>query len=268
MGIERGKRTRRLFGAGAAIAAVAIVGVGAAQGELTREGNLIVSLKGDILPRALPRNALAPVRVRVEGEVRTANGARPPELRRLAIALNRQGKLYSRGLPRCTAGELQQTSTLAALDACGGALVGRGRFKANVELPTLTPFPAKGRLLAFNARRGGRQAILIHIHGKSPTPLTFILPLTVGRKKDGTFGTLLSARLPRIASELGYVTSVSFTIGRRYRHAGRARSFLSASCAAPAGFPGAIFPFARGTFAFSNGQKLSTSLIRDCRVRR
>jgi hypothetical protein len=261
------RRTRRLLGL-SLVAALAAVGAGAAQGELTREGNLIVSLKGDILPRDLPRDRLAPVRVRVEGAIKTVNGNRPPELRRLAIALNRSGKLFSRGLPRCTAGELQQTSTKGALATCGPALVGRGRFEANVALPSLAPFPAKGALLAFNARRGGRQAILIHIYGSSPTPLTFILPLTINQRGDGTFGTLLSARLPRIASELGYVTSVRFTIGRRYRHQGQARSFLSASCAAPKGFPGAIFPFAKGTFSFSNGQKLTTSLVRDCRVRR
>jgi hypothetical protein len=261
------RRLRRLFGLGV-VAAVVAVGAGAAQGELTQEGNLIVSLKGDILPRSLPRDSFAPVRVHVEGAVKTVNGDRPPELRRLAIALNSQGRLHSRGLPRCTAAQLQQTSTDGALAICGPALVGRGHFEASVEFPTLTPFPAEGALLAFNARRGGRQAILIHIYGTNPTPLTFILPLTIGRGKDGTFGTLLSAKLPRIASELGYVTNISFTIGRRYRYAGRPHSFLSASCAAPKGFPGAIFPFAKGTFAFSNGQTLTTSLIRDCRVRR
>lgn len=253
---------------GLGLVAMIVGGSTVAQGELTRKGNLIVSLQGNILPRSLPRDRLAPVRLRVEGAVRTVNGARPPELRRLAIALNSQGKLFSRGLARCTAAQLQQTSTQAAIAACGRALIGRGRFEASVDFPDLAPFPASGRLLAFNGRRNGRQAILIHVHGKNPTPLTFILPLTVGRKKDGTLGTLLSARLPRIASELGYVTNVSFTIGRRYKFRGKQRSFLSASCAAPKGFPGASFSFARGTFAFSNGQKLSTSLVRDCRVHR
>jgi hypothetical protein len=265
MALRGAKRVRRLL---SLITVVVAVSAGVAQGELTREGNLVVSLKGDILPHALPRDTLAPVRVRVEGSVRTLNGARPPELRRLAIALNSQGRLFSRGLPRCTAGQLQQTSTEVALEICGPALVGRGRFEASVDFPSLAPFPAEGALLAFNARRRGRQAILIHIYGTSPTPLTFILPLTINQDDDGTFGTLLSARLPSIASELGYVTNVSLTIGRRYRHEGRARSFLSASCAAPEGFPGAIFPFAKGTFSFSNGQTLTTSLVRDCRVRR
>lgn len=267
MSSRRARSTRRrLWGLGV-VAIVAAASAGVAQGELTREGNLIVSLQGDISPRALPRDRLAPVTVHIEGAVKTLNGSQPPQLRRLAIALNSHGRVFSRGLPVCTAGRLQQTSTKGALSICGPALVGRGRFEARVALPTLVPFPAKGALLAFNGRRGDRQAILIHVYGTKPTPVTLILPLTIDRGRGGTFGTLLSARFPRIAADLGYVTRVEFTIGRRYRHEGRMHSFLSARCAAPAGFPGAIFPFAKGTFIFANDQKLATSLIRDCRVR-
>ncbi len=263
------RRTRRALRLFAGVLAVAVAaGAGVAHGELTRKGDLIVALQGDILPRTLPRERLAPVRVHVEGHVKSLNGTQPPELERLAIALNSQGRLYTRGLPRCTAGQLQQTSTRKALDACRPALVGHGHLKANVAFPDTAPFTAGGKVLAFNGRSGGKQAILIHVYDTTPTPLTFILPLKIAKGRGGTFGTLFSTKLPNIASELGYVTDISLTIGRRYRYAGKQRSFLSASCAAPAGFPGATFPFAKGTFDFSNGQTLSTSLIRDCRVRR
>jgi hypothetical protein len=56
-------------------------------------------------------------------------------------------------------------------------------------------------------------------------------------------------------------------IGRTYRYRGAQHSFLSASCAAPAGFPGGVFELAKATFSFANGQRLATGLSRECKVR-
>src|SRR5262249_42265060 len=70
-----------------------------------------------------------------------------------------------------------------------------------------------------------------------------------------------------IASDLGYVTDISLKFDRQYQYGGRPRSFLSARCAAPAGFGGGPFAFARGRFKFANGQRLSTTLTRVCQVR-
>ena len=33
------------------------------------------------------------------------------------------------------------------------------------------------------------------------------------------------------------------------------------------GFSGASFPLAKATFTFANGQRLTTGLLRDCKVR-
>ena len=57
------------------------------------------------------------------------------------------------------------------------------------------------------------------------------------------------------------------TLGRKYRSQGERRSFLSASCAAPAGFSGAPFSLAKATFSFVNKQELSQTLVRHCSVR-
>jgi hypothetical protein len=98
-------------------------------------------------------------------------------------------------------------------------------------------------------------------HGR----FTIVLKFKITHQR-GVFGTVLFARIPAIASNLGYVTDISLTFGRMYRYKGKQRSFISARCAAPDGFPGAIFPLARGTFTFSNDQRLSLTLTRDCRV--
>lgn len=257
---------RQLLFLTALIAMTAIAGI--ARAELVQNGELIVSLQGKVTPHALPRDALAPVAIHVEGSIRTTSGSRPPRLRQFSVALNSNGKISTVGLPTCLPSQLEQTTTEEALNRCRPALVGRGHFEARVSFPTLAPFPADGKLLAFNGRAKGKPAIIMHIYGSKPVQLTFVLPLTIARSANGTFGTILSAKFPTIADESGYVTGVEFTIGRTYRYKGKKYSYLSASCAAPAGFPGAVFPFAKGTFDFVTGQKLTTTLTRDCVVKR
>jgi hypothetical protein len=257
----------RRLAAPIALSVVALTGVTIAHSEVAQKGNLRIAFDGRLFPRELPRDRLAPVAVRLEGSIRTADGSRPPQLRRISIAVHRQGRLYSRGLPTCPSAALEQTTSRAALAACRGALVGHGRFAANVDFPSLPSIPARGAVLLFNGRSHGGAALLMHIHGSSPVEATFVLPFRISHPPQGDFGTTLSAKIPKLASDLGYVTDIALKIGRRYRHGGEARSFLSASCAAPPGFRTAIFALARGTFYFAGGQSLTTTLARDCRVR-
>jgi hypothetical protein len=106
-----------------------------AQGELIQRGNLRVVFDGRLFPRALPRTHLAPVTVRLGGSVATTDGSRPPRLQKISVAMNRAGRIFVAGLPVCTAGELQQTTTAAALALCRDALVGHGTFDAKVDFP-------------------------------------------------------------------------------------------------------------------------------------
>ncbi len=65
----------------------------------------------------------------------------------------------------------------------------------------------------------------------------------------------------------GYLTRISLSLHRNFTYRGRARSYLSAACDAPAGFPGASFPFARASMTFADGRTLASTLIRSCEVR-
>lgn len=246
----------------------ALLGAGLAGAESKVEDGLRLSFDARFSPHALPRDRDAPVRIDVSGAVRTVDGSRPPQLRRITIAVNRYGRLFTRGLPSCDPGVLESTSSAVAMQRCRRALVGRGRFGANVDLPSLAPFPVEGRMLAFNGRVGKRRVILLHIYGSNPIEATVVLTFKIKRSRRGKFGTVLTTKIPRIASDLGYVTDVSLTFARRYRFRGEPRSFISARCAAPAGFPGAIFSFARGSFDFAGGKRVTTTLVRDCLVRR
>jgi hypothetical protein len=246
-----------------------LLGAGLAQAELSQDGNVRISFSGGFSPHALPRHRLAPVTVDVQGAIGTTDGSHPPAVRRIEIAINRHGQLSTEGLPACSGPRLQSTSSETALKRCRSALVGRGRFGADVEFPSSSPDPihATGTMLAFYGKSNGRRALLLHLFATTPVRTTFVLPLTISNRGNDLFGTVLSARIPTLAGGLGSVTEIDLRIGRNYTYRGEHRSFISASCPAPAGFPGAVFSLARGSFYFADGKKIETTLARDCRVR-
>jgi hypothetical protein len=73
--------------------------------------------------------------------------------------------------------------------------------------------------------------------------------------------------VPKLAGGLGSITELQLKLGRRYSYKGKRRSFLSAACAAPDGFPGATFTFAHSVFTFSRDRTMSAFLSRSCQVR-
>jgi hypothetical protein len=240
---------------------------GLASAELVERGDLFVKFEGGIAPTALPRDVNAPISVRVDGTVRSLSGERPPALRHIAIAINRGGKIETKGLPVCRRPEIESASAAQALASCGSALVGRGRFVGAVSFPEQTAFPLRGKILAFNSVVDGERAILAHVYGADPFPNTRIIVFRI-RNTSGTYGTVLSAALPASINRYGYLKRIVLDLRREFVHRGRTRSYLSAACAAPQGFTTAIFPFVRVSMTFADGRKLASTLIRTCRVRK
>jgi hypothetical protein len=196
----------------------------------------------------------------------TKAGKTPPQLQRIEISINRHGHLEPKGLPICEVDDIQPSTTAKALEACRGSLIGEGRFSAKVLLPEQAPFPSTGKIFAFNGAYKGKPAILAHVYGTDPVPTSYTIPFVVSQAK-GTYGTVLSASLPQVTSEWGYVTGLQMTLGRTFSFHGQRRSYLSAGCPAPKGFPGAVFPFARASFAFGGHKTLTSVLTRSCGVR-
>lgn len=258
---------RKRFFLPISVALVALLISVPARGEIEQAGNLRITFDGGFSPKSLPRDRPAPISVHVEGAIGTTDGSHPPPVRRVEIALNRNGKLTTRGLPTCTSARLQSTSTETALARCRPALVGRGRFGAEVEFPGVDPFPATGRALAFFGIHRRHPTLLLHLYITVPTRTTLILPLRISRREEGDFGTVLTAAIPSLAGGLGSVTEIDLKIGRTYSFRGERYSFLSANCAAPPGFTGGSFPLARGSFQFADGRTIRTTLLRNCRVR-
>lgn len=232
--------------------------------KVARDG-LVITFNADFSPHVLPRREPAPVDVKVTGKVATADGSHPPPLRRIEVAINRNGSLETTGLPVCSAPMLQSTSSKTALARCRGALVGRGRFHAVVELGR--EIETSGEILAFNSRRGRQQALLLHLFGGVPVRFTLVVPLVISHRAKGNFGTILRADIPRLAGDLGSVTEIDLTIGRRYSFGGKRRSYVSAACRAPESLNEAVFPFAKGSFEFDGHAAIHETLLRVCRVR-
>lgn len=237
-----------------------------AAAELTARGDLFVRFSGGIEPGALPRDSRAPISISVVGTIRTLSGERPPALRGISIAINQGGHIDSRGLPVCPRGLIEPSSSAEALARCGPALVGRGSYDADVAFPEQSAFPSHGQILAFNARLNGKQAILAHVYGAEPVPITRIIVFRIEERR-GTFGTVLRGNLPASLNRWGYLKQISLSLHREYTYRGQRRSYLSAACSAPAGFPGATFPFALASMAFADGRTLSSTLTRSCTVR-
>jgi hypothetical protein len=235
-----------------------------ARAEVVQHGDIRVAFQGDLSPKRLPRRGVAPVKVSVAARIRGVGGATPPALRTIALRINKEGVFDRSGLPVCTLEEIQPTTDEDALAACGGSLVGEGEFSAQVGFTGQAPFPATGKILAFNGSYEGKPAILAHIYGTEPAPTSYTLPFVMSPLK-GTFGTMLSASLPETAGNTGYVTGLSLDLGRSFAARGSHHSYISAGCPAPKGFPGATFPFVHAEFLFEGGSKLASTVTRTCR---
>jgi hypothetical protein len=233
--------------------------------EVEQVENLRVTFDADFSPHDLPRQRPAPVKIEIQGQIATTDGTHPPALSWLEVELHRSGRIFNKGLPICSAPILQSTTTETALAACRLALVGRGNFRADVRLGR--DIPATGSILAFNSRLGGKPALLLHFYAAVPVRFTLVVPLTIGHRQRGQFGTVLRARIPKLGGGFGSITQIELGITRRYTYRGQRRSYLSAACSAPAGLQGAVFPFARASFRFASHPEIRTTLLRDCTVR-
>ena len=257
-------RAARILAAATALALLAALPAPAA---INRDGDLVVSFEGGFDPTSLPRGAPAPVRVEVAGRFRTASGdpGQLPQLRRITVAINRQGRLFDRGLPTCDPRSVDPSTKASAREVCGDAIIGGGHVDVQIRLLSQLPFEIRASLLVFNGPwRNGHKLIYAEAYASDP-PGVFLITFKLQRR-PGTFGTVLSTTLPASSRDWAYLTGFKMHLHRLYEHRGQRRSLVSASCGAPPGFSTAIFPFARATYSFANGQRLTLSEAATCRV--
>jgi hypothetical protein len=239
----------------------------ATQTVITQKGTLRVAVSGKMAPKRLPRNGAAPISVSVGGQISTTDRSLPPQLKSMRIELNKEGRLDSTGLPPCNYNAIQPGSSSRALSACKDSLVGEGSFTANITLAGQEAYPTKGKLLVFHSVEKGKPVLYGHIYSPKPFATSFVIVFRVQKLGKGTYGTALDAPLPAAMDAWGRLTSLEMTLSKRYSYRGKQRSFISAGCPAPKGFPGATFPLARTEFSFDGGKKLSSVLSSSCKAR-
>jgi hypothetical protein len=259
---------RRAWLALSIAAAVALAfGTGPAGAERARDENVEVFLRGGISPKTLPRDHRAPVGVRLIGGVHTSDGSPIPRVNWIRLELAYRGQLFRHGLAVCPQVRLQSTDNRQAMNACGGALVGRGKLYAEIFVPNQDPFGVHAHLLAFNGQtKKGHPAVLVHAYTSNP-PVSFIIPFTVHHKK-GAFRTVLVTTIRRSVGPWPHVANFQIMVQRSFGWRGKKRSYLSASCPAPPGFTEGFLSFARATYTFTGGRQLTTESVRSCRARR
>jgi hypothetical protein len=257
---------KRALGALFATTLTAAIGLAAlANAEIVQKGNVIVSFHGDISPQKLPRTGTAPIAVQMGAKIKGTDPTDPPVLDRIVLEINSHGVLQSKGLATCSLSKLNSVSSAQAKKACGDALVGHGNVTSRVTLPGQGAFASNGPLLAFNGVHKGKPAIFAQVATGAPLPLTYVIVFDLSKAK-GTFGTKLTATLPPIASEYGYISAFDMSLSRRYTAGGQKLSYASAGCPAPKGFNLASFPLAKATYSFAGGRSLSQTLVRQCKV--
>jgi hypothetical protein len=228
-----------------------------AQGETSQKQGVRVTVDGALSPKRLPRKGSVPVAVSVKGEITAKSADVLPQLQHLTIAINSAGHLDVAGIPHCRINHINPSTNEEALAACKSSLIGEGSFSANVVLPEQSPFPSKGKLLAFNGTIGRQPAVFAHIYGTKPIPTSYVFAFRIKQTK-GTYGTTLETSFPRATGDWGYVTGIELNLDKR---------FLTAGCPAPKGFSKVTFPLMRTDFSFAGGLSMQNTLTRSCEAK-
>lgn len=220
-----------------------------------------VGIEAQLSPKQLPREGERPVQLRLELTVGAQPGTELPRLRALELRLSRSVRLRPAALPRCRVSQIQPSTSAGALAICGKALVGEGRFVAEILLPEQAPFPSRGKVLAFNGVYRGRPAILAHVYGTRPAPNAYTLPFVLGGG-----GSVLRANLPRATVESGFVRQLRMTIGATRRRGAERVGYVGARCPATRGSGSALYPLARASLEFAGSASMQGTLMRGCSV--
>jgi hypothetical protein len=250
----------------AAVLSVFAIAVAPALAEQIGRPDVKVAFNGKVSPRVLPRDRSAPVSLELNGAIYGTKGNPPPQLQRIELAFGARGGLETAGLPICPRARLSNATARQALERCRGALVGRGEIGAEVPLNPSDPVLAEARLLAFNGFSHGQPTVWALAYSASP-PVSFVLPFYLRSRPAGAYGLVMRSPVRNALGRWPRLSSFDITLGRRYRAAGEARSFLSARCPLPPRLDVLSVPIARATYYFNPRPTLIQPILRRCVVR-
>lgn len=239
---------------------VAVALAGSAGAATVRVGKLVLQADGSFEPRALPKRSYAPIRFQGYGKIRKTDGTVPPPLRHVKVDYDRDGLLTTAGLSVCRPAKLETATPKQARRRCAGAIVGTGRLAAAVPLPLLGRVEMRSPLSLFNGpRRDGNPTAILHAQAPFPISETYVVVVPIERRR-GLYKYRTEFDVPPIAGGLGAITRIQASIGRRYRAAGRERSYVSARCSD-------YVLQTKGDFRFGDGTVVYGSAFKACSIR-
>lgn len=232
-----------------ALAGLTVVGSVAAKPEQVIVGDIEVEYDGGFSPQALPKNKLTPISFFLWSKIRRLDGKHPPAIREFKLKGDKNVVVDVKGLPTCTAGKLQATTTAGARKACGPAIVGSGTTDVEVQFEEQPPIDVKSELLAFNGgQKGGTTTLFIHAYLSAPVVAAIVTTVKIKKVKKGRYGTESIATIPKIAGGAGSVTYFKLKFDK---------GILFAKC------PDGRLQ-ANGTGVFADGTKASATVVRPC----
>jgi hypothetical protein len=200
-----------------ALVAVAAVGIAGAAGGDTpvtvKVGELELTANGGFSPTTLSKTKQTPIELTASGEVKLTNGGHPPAAREVIIEGDKNAEIHVKGIPTCTSGKLQATTTTAALSACKSALIGEGTTTAQVAFAEQKPISVPSKLLLFNGgEKGGKITWYVHAYFSNPISGAIVSTVTITKHPNGRFGTLTVTKIPQITGGSGSITSFNLKI--------------------------------------------------------
>jgi hypothetical protein len=243
----------------AALAILAIPAQAALAGETVTgpDGNT-QSIEASVAPRALYKKTASPAALNVEVKTgTTVSSGVPSAPSHDVIDFDENLSLATKGLPTCTATQLQNTTTEAAEQACGKAKIGSGSAITLLPLGSLYTEPTK--VTAFNgAPQGGKPVVLLHAYGTSPIQTTLVLVGTVSNYGKEGYGPRLDVSIPPIAGGAGVITDFKVKIQKSWTYKGKKMSFVNAKC------PASTKLKFRGAFTYADGTTINADTTQSC----
>lgn len=223
----------RLAAAGSAIVLCGILAaLAVARPIYVQTGEFEISFDATIKPKTLPRSRQAPIAPHLTSILKSRGSARIPPITRATILIDKAVGIDSRGVPTCTAGQLESQTTAGAAATCPGAIVGNGTATVQLNYPEAAPATLRSKLLAFNGGLAGNATtILVHAYLEAPVAESIVVPVALTRHNRGPYGVQAQINFPRIASGAGSLASIDLTFKRQVRTAaGKKHGYLTGRC--------------------------------------
>jgi hypothetical protein len=221
-----------VIAAGAVVLSLGAAALSSAQTIYVEVGTVKTTFSASIKPKALPKSKREPIAVRLAATVVAKGGGGIPAISRAKIGIDRSLTIDARGVPACSAGQLENQTTQGAEAACPAAIVGSGSVAVEITLGDGTAAQADSRLVAFNGGAAGRTTtVLVHAYLPAPVSQALVVPITLTKLAKGGYGMLAQSAIPTIAAGAGSLARFELTLRRQVATAsGKKHGYLLARC--------------------------------------